>query len=380
CDMATDGGVGYTMLRIEDAEALGDQQAAYQAACEAVGLEVIVPRTRSHFDAITAYNDGVPPAMVGVYPVADGAAGLGSWRGRCQGQPCDFWIADEACGGSNGDNTVDSALILQAGPTPDCPRGVYDDAGLSVVAAGAVICSTNDAAPQPRSCREASENGWFINTPETGGITGTYRLDADVSGPMEPYRAWCDQHTAGGGWTLALRAQGRDSALAFDSPLWVDDALLNPEAGGFDGPEAKLASFLTVPFQEYMIFMDTADNRGLGFFTMESPADSLVSVFRGPGAPSAESREDWLALAPGGRTQPFCNARGLNIVQGDSAVRVGMLGNNENDCSSADSFVGIGGRPVVSCQNDLALSTGVAGAPVCDGGPNLPGFARLFIR
>ncbi|MEZ4469831.1 MAG: hypothetical protein R3F60_03310 [bacterium] len=53
---------------------------------------------------------------------------------------------------------------------------------------------------------------------------------------MEPYRAWCDQHTAGGGWTLALRAQGRDSALAFDSPLWVDDALLNPEAGASTAP------------------------------------------------------------------------------------------------------------------------------------------------
>ncbi|MEZ4469832.1 MAG: hypothetical protein R3F60_03315 [bacterium] len=61
-------------------------------------------------------------------------------------------------------------------------------------------------------------------------------------------------------------------------------------------------------------------------------------------------------------------------------MRVGMLGNNENDCGSADSFVGIGGRPTASCQNDLALSTGVAGAPVCNGGPNLPGFARLFIR
>jgi hypothetical protein len=60
---------------------------------------------------------------------------------------------------------------------------------------------------------------------------------------------------------------------------------------------------------------------------------------------SGTSRNDWLALANNGALQPNCNHIGYNFVPGDGggfSVRIGIVGNNENDCYGPDSFVGFG--------------------------------------
>ena len=41
--------------------------------------------------------------------------------------------------------------------------------------------------------------------------------------------------------------------------------------------------------------------------------------------------------------QPNCNARGFNNTGGTHAIRWGIAGNNENDCNSNDSTIGMGG-------------------------------------
>ncbi|MFU8807347.1 MAG: fibrinogen-like YCDxxxxGGGW domain-containing protein, partial [Bradymonadaceae bacterium] len=94
CDMQTDGGVGYTMKRIDDAEHLLAHQGAYREACAALGMEVIVPRTRAHALSIYSFNQDRTPNLVNVFPRHDGAVGLGEWEGRCQGQPCSFYLSE----------------------------------------------------------------------------------------------------------------------------------------------------------------------------------------------------------------------------------------------------------------------------------------------
>ena len=56
------------------------------------------------------------------------------------------------------------------------------------------------------------------------------------------------------------------------------------------------------------------------------------------------SRDKWSALRPGAYFQDNCNKNGFNIRdnRGGVGVRFGILGNNENDCSSPDSAIGIG--------------------------------------
>jgi hypothetical protein len=58
------------------------------------------------------------------------------------------------------------------------------------------------------------------------------------------------------------------------------------------------------------------------------------------------ARGTWLNLIPNSTLQPNCNLGGININPAPSTqqrVRIGILGNNEADCLSADSRLGIGG-------------------------------------
>ncbi|MEZ4466394.1 MAG: hypothetical protein R3F43_18555 [bacterium] len=91
--------------------------------------QVVVPRTPSHFDAITAYNNGVPPASSVSTPPRTASwaslSGAGAARAgvRLLGPRRGPW-------GPGGNNTMDTALIRR-GPTPDCLARAYGDAGLS---------------------------------------------------------------------------------------------------------------------------------------------------------------------------------------------------------------------------------------------------------
>ena len=60
---------------------------------------------------------------------------------------------------------------------------------------------------------------------------------------------------------------------------------------------------------------------------------------------STQRRTRWLNLVPGGTLQGNCNREGVNNVINagtEAKVRIGILGNNENDCNTPDSAIGIG--------------------------------------
>lgn len=54
------------------------------------------------------------------------------------------------------------------------------------------------------------------------------------------------------------------------------------------------------------------------------------------------SYASWQSLAPGSCVQNNCKTIGFNV--GNKAnVRIGIVGNDENSCSSPDSLIGFGG-------------------------------------
>ncbi len=147
CEMAVDA-CGYTMVRFNDG-ALGNNQDSYTNKCAAVGMEVIVARTKPHAQAIYAWNGNVVPNLYNVFPKFNGANGIGNWQGKCQGAPCTFWMTDNgngdvSCGGyePNGDNNVNYRIYKW---NEGCGvQGGWNDANNTMNYTGWVICSPND--------------------------------------------------------------------------------------------------------------------------------------------------------------------------------------------------------------------------------------------
>ncbi len=394
CDMTTDGGVGYTMLRVED-EALvagGGVQGTYVGACAARGLELVVPRSPNHMTSLVSYNGG-PLNILGIYPDTDGARGLNNFSGRCQGQPCDFWLSDtnnaaclEGFFEPNGNSNRDAALVRQG--FAECGNGVWDDQGDSVEIGGSVVCSTNDAGPVPRSCLDAIRRELRINVSgaEAEGLRGIYTLDSDgPEGPMAPYATWCEYE-----WTLVLKTAG-ESALHYGHPAWTGADALNPESADLAPQDARLPSYAQVPVGHVMLVM--------GAYTLvseitdpanpdQTPASLLSIMAAGEYIPTFNDRAEWLAIVADlrGGLQPNCNRQGLNAgaavggALNGTGVRFGILGNNEMDCGSNDSFIGIGHTGQPTC-GDAGVVSGNNAASGCGGGEQslrLPGL--LFVR
>lgn len=228
CDMTSDGGVGYTMVKYEDPTLL-DHQDAYRKVCAVHGLDLIVPRTRAHAKAIVAWL-GMPPNLVGVYPKKDNDSGLDKFQGRCQGAPCSFYMSDTNSSDCEtfqpSGNSKKAHGLIRWGNVGACGFwGRWDDNDHHVVETGWVVCSTNDAGPvQPRkSCQayNATESVW--NQAEQG-ISGLYAVDPDGDGPRPTMNLLCDQRQQGGGWSLAFVVNSKYSGR-FDEFCASDENL-----------------------------------------------------------------------------------------------------------------------------------------------------------
>jgi hypothetical protein len=139
---------GYTWIRFDDPALLNNQD-AYANKCAAVGMEVLVTRTKPHAQAFFDWNLSQNANLVNVFPKYNGAQGINNWKGICQGVACSFWMTDTpdsnvGCTNyePNGDNNMAHRIYLrQAG----CGlQGNWNDANNTVQVQGWVICSPND--------------------------------------------------------------------------------------------------------------------------------------------------------------------------------------------------------------------------------------------
>jgi hypothetical protein len=176
------------------------------------------------------------------------------------------------------------------------------------------------------------------------------------------YRASCsdgvkssdETDVDGGGWTLALKVDGAKSTFSYDAALWTNVATHNPSAADLDGTEAKLASFSSVPFTE--VRAGFKESGVTSWLKLPLTGSSLSSVFSsGAYRSTSAGRTAWLSLMSGASIQGGCNSEGFNVASSNatySRVRIGILGNNESDCGTCDSWMGIGGIfPLLGSSN-----------------------------
>jgi hypothetical protein len=174
-----------------------------------------------------------------------------------------------------------------------------------------------------------------------------YVLDPDGPGGEDPFKAYCEMIEDAGGWTLALKIDGEKDTFEYNQKVWEDSEAHRPDFPDLDEQEAKLKSFSTISFKEVRLGMiENKIPRWIVVPLAFGAAPSLEELVRNSDGVTTNVMEStWRALVESPSLQQNCKREGFNIVAKDNArarVRIGILGNNEMDCISADSLIGFG--------------------------------------
>lgn len=113
----------------------------------------------------------------------------------------------------------------------------------------------------------------------------------------------------------------------------------------------------------------------------------MTDLFGSGYQPTTIGRATWLSLVPQSGIQANCNMEGFNVdVPMYAAARIGILANQENDCGSPDSYIGIGTSGTTCSGQEVSSGNKAACDPVLDvngaqvGTQYHPTFGYVFIR
>jgi hypothetical protein len=237
------------------------------------------------------------------------------------------------------------------------------------------------AAPLPVSCAE-------IKAKDSKVASGSFLVDPDGDGPRTPFDVFCEMSADGGGWTMVAKLDGTKSTWAYESSRWTDDTTFNTSSTSLSFSEAKFRSFNEMPLKELRVRMH--DGTTSRYFPMPLVGTSLKDLFAGGPLATTAGRAKWMSLAPDPSLQANCDQEGINQTWPSGGIklhlRLGIVGNNEMDCDTPDSFIGFGatvGAPGVCFGGtDPMVVVGNAARATCmapkDKTTRLWGF--LFVR
>jgi hypothetical protein len=221
----------------------------------------------------------------------------------------------------------------------------------------------------PSSCKQVP--------PES--LNGIYWLDADGAGPLAPFQAWCDLQGDGGGWTLVIEVDGSSEGAGWAAPLWTE-ATASSAANLWPSQEnARHAGYASLAVQQVRVGMVVGGvTRTL---VIDAAGPNLWSMLNGKPIVTKADLLQWEALLPKGSLQAHCHAQGLAVNSANGAkVRIGILGNNEQDCGSVDSWLGLGATAVVCGQKSVPTAGNVACWNPDHGYANTAAVAWVMVR
>lgn len=174
-----------------------------------------------------------------------------------------------------------------------------------------------------------------IKSHHPGSMDGVYSI---APGTTAPFGVVCDMKRDGGGWTLLLKATG-DRTLGYDSPLWIDDSLLNAADLNIGPGNAKYQSFLSLPVTilrgELDGFLYTKD------FAGKTAQQTAQQIFNGP-SDTVGYFPTFNLVDPHWSTQSNCQTFGVNTPFEFARTRFGWSANNEQTCLTNDTAIGLG--------------------------------------
>lgn len=291
------------------------------------------------------------------------------------------------------------SVVLQNGGKDDLTVNANGPASFATpVASGTVYALTVKTQPAGAYCKIDPRTGGVddkVNIAVTCAAVKSCKeiLAADANAPSgvyslgdgaTTYSAYCDQTNDGGGWTLALKGGlAAGSKLDYDNAMWTDTTTFGTDSPDLaSDKEAKLASFNGLAVTAVRVSL--VANGITGGFSFASTGTSLRAIFAGgTAATTGVTRNQWVGAIEGSGLQPNCNnLQGFNLTGGNGyAVRLGMLGNNEDfECNSTDSAIGFGlksGTATVGASGAYGR-VNIINNPVADG--TNPAFGYVFVR
>ena len=122
-------------------------------------------------------------------------------------------------------------------------------------------------------------------------------------------------------------------------------------------------------------------NGNTKWLRLDYEAKSLYDVIHGNAYKATHlGRKAWKDLIPGSSLQLRCNKEGFNVHSTNTKARIGILGNQENECNSPDSRIGFG-TGGSGCGQDEKNSAGNEGRCEPDNGiKSIKSFGYIFAQ
>ena len=309
------------------------------------------------------------PCLVCARPLAvacDDPLGC-SGGAQCAGGACLGSTATATC--DDGDACTADACAVGSG----CSHKPLGDGA----SCGAGLCAGGVCVLPPTPGKEPPTCAAILLASAATPTSGLYWIDPDgPGGATAAFQAWCDMHSDGGGWTTAMIVDGADAKFNYDGEPWLKPVAFGPSKSSAG---AVLPSAWLLPVTALRISMlDAGVRRGL---TLAAKATSLQQLFvDGKQLTTAAGLPAWEGLLAAGSLQPHCQLEGINVSGGSTAIRVGILGNNENDCGSVDSWIGVGGKATICGIVDQPVAGNVACWGPDNGDRALATITTLLVR
>ncbi len=309
------------------------------------------------------------PCFVCARPLAIGCdAPTGCKTGaHCQAGTCLPATATATCDDGNS-CTADACT-----PGQGCAHAVLPDGS----SCGVGTCTSGACVATSVSGQEAKSCAAILAASATTPTDGLYTIDPDGAGPVAAFATWCDMHGDGGGWTLAMKIDGSDTQFAYGGAAWVTAKAFG--TGGLDGNGAVLASAWMLPVSAVRVGM--REQNVWRWLTLPVQATSLQAIFStGKTIGTSAGLPAWEALLADGSLQSHCQLEGFNVVTTSTSLRIGIQGNNEQDCATVDSWIGLGAASNVCGMTNKPVAGDMAcyGADFGDRTTSISG--AIFVR
>ncbi|XP_046864160.1 uncharacterized protein LOC124458110 [Xenia sp. Carnegie-2017] len=189
------------------------------------------------------------------------------------------------------------------------------------------------------SCKEAMKYG--------SSKDGVYLIKSDTL--LGYSKVFCMKNISGcsgEGWTLVMKIDGKKETFDFESSFWRNKKSYKIENGksGVDDLETKLPTYWSTKINQICVGMKFKGETN--FISFNFQAKSLYDIVAdGKYHPTNVSRDKWMSLIKESVLQRNCNKEGFNAKDEEKLfrrLRIGIIGNNGNNCRRSDSFIGFG--------------------------------------